>query len=81
MMNSVRNLKFIKNTKAHNVYHRCLCFIFVTKLLGIFIPEYDQSDEPLNNPYIWHLLLWSPYRVFARETGGYSFHSRSINSI
>ena len=57
MLNSVRNVKFIKNTKAHNVSHRCLCFIFVTKLFGIFIPEYDQSDEPLNNPNIWHLLL------------------------
>ena len=51
MLNSVRNVKFIKNAKAHNVDHRCLFFVFVTKLLGIFIPEYDQSDAPFNNPY------------------------------
>ena len=25
---SIRNVKFIKNAKARNVYHRCLCFIF-----------------------------------------------------
>ena len=31
MLNSIRNVKFIKMrsyAKAHNVYHRCLCFIF-----------------------------------------------------
>ena len=32
MLNSIWNVKFIclKNAKTHNVYHRCLCFIFGT---------------------------------------------------
>ena len=50
MLNSVRNFKFIKMRKLTMVI-TAVCYIFVTKLLGIFIPEYDQSDAPLNNPY------------------------------
>ena len=28
MLNSIQNVKFIKNAKAHSVYHCSLCFIF-----------------------------------------------------
>ena len=45
MLTSIRSVKFIKNAiKVHDVYHRCLCFIF--NIISIAQEQNGLSEQP-----------------------------------